>query len=166
MRKNGFGKIKWFFRRPFWKIKNARRDYELRHLKLGKIKQRKKGSYTDFEVTNISWDVSWLTHLYLAVIIRDYLRHFIKNSPVIGNTVFEGDYSKMCSMSLEENEYYSKKWHDLVNSVADEFDELVKLINGENDNADESYSVYAEKERMLANKAFADLAQIYDELWW
>lgn len=31
-------------------------------------------------------------------------------------------------MSDEDNAMYSEKWHDLVNSTADEFDELAKLM--------------------------------------
>ena len=166
MRKKRFRDVLWVFKRPFWKIKDAFHDYKLRHLKLGKVKQHKKGSYTDFEIVNISWDVHWMTSLYLAVIIRDYLRFFIKNTPAIGNTVFEGDYSKMQNMSDEETEMYSKKWHDLVNSTADEFDELVKLINGESGYFEGPYSVYAEKEKAIAKKAFADLSYIFDELNW
>ena len=33
-------------------------------------------------------------------------------------------------MSDEENAMYSKKWHDLVNSTADEFDELELGVGG------------------------------------
>ena len=119
------------------RLGDAIHNYKLRHLKLGKVKQHKKGSYTDFEIVNISWNIHWMTNLYLAVIIRDYLRFFIKHTPAIGNTVFEGDYSKMQNLSDEETEVYSKKWHDLVNSTADEFDEIVKtLISDENTGED------------------------------
>ena len=164
MRKKRFRAVLWVFKRPFWKIKDAIHDYKLRHLKLGKVKQHKKGSYTDFEIVNISWNVHWMTDLYLAVIIRDYLRFFIKNTPAIGNTVFEGDYSKMYNMSIEESDMYSKKWHDLVNNTADEFDELAKFMR--EDGSDDDWQAYRKKEKELIRKAFADLAYIFDELNW
>lgn len=165
MRKRRLRRAWWAITRPFRRIRDARRNYELRHLKLGKVKQHTKGEYNDFEIVNISWDVSWLTHLYLAVIIRDYLRHFIKNTPAIGNTLFKGDYSKMYSMSSEEVDLYSQKWHDLVNSVADEFDELVKILRA-NRVPDEDWQALDKKEKELIRKAFTDLAYIFDELNW
>ena len=155
----------WVFRHPIWKIKNIRDDYRLRHLKLGKVKQHKKGSYSDFEIVNISWNIHWMMNLYLAVIIRDYLRHFIKHTPAIGNTVFECDYSEMLSMSAEETDLYAKKWHDLVNGVADEFDELVKLMR-EEESSVEDWQAHDKKKNELTKKAFADLAYIFDELCW
>lgn len=165
MRKTSLSDVLWNITYPFWRIKDAIHDYKLRHLKLGKVKQHKKGYYTDFEIVNISWNVHWMTDLYLAVIIRDYLRFFIKNTPVIGNTVFEGDYSKMNYMSAEEIEMYSKKWHDLVNSTADEFDELSKLLR-QDASRYEDWQTLKKKEKELIKKAFADLAYIFDELNW
>ena len=147
------------------RLGEAIHNYKLRHLKLGKVKQHKKGSYTDFEIVNISWNIHWMTNLYLAVIIRDYLRFFIKHTPAIGNTVFEGDYSKMQNLSDEETEVYSKKWHDLVNSTADEFDEIVKTLISD-ENTGEDYREVRRKEKELYRKAFADLAYIFDELSW
>ena len=157
--------VLWNITHPFWRIKDAIHDYKLRHLKLGKVKQHKKDSYTDFEIVNISWNIHWMTDLYLAVIIRDYLRFFIKNTPAIGNTVFEGDYSKMNNMTDEETAMYSKKWHDLVNNTADEFDELAKLAWREDSSVDD-WQAYTKKEKELIKKAFADLAYIFDELNW
>ena len=165
MRKGLSSDVLWHVRHPFWRIKDAIKDYKLRHLKLGKVKQHKKGSYNDFEIVNISWNIHWMTNLYLAVIIREYLRFFIKNTPAIGNTVFDGDYEKVQSMSAEETDMYAKKWHDLVNSVADEFDEIVKLMITDEEPA-EGYLERSKKEKELHRKAFADLAYIFDELFW
>lgn len=150
---------------PFWHLQDTIRNYKLKHLRIGKVKQRNKSSsYDDFEIVNISWDVHWMTNLYLAVIIRDYLRFFIKNTPAIGNTVFdEIDITK--AMSDEENEFYTKKWESLVNSTADEFDELAKLLRGDV-KADEDYQTLEKREKELIKKAFADLAYIFDELFW
>ena len=165
MNKELFSDALWHITHPFWRIKDAIHDYKLHHLKLGKVKQHKKDSYFDFEIVNISWNIHWMTDLYLAVIIRDYLRFFIKNTPAIGNTVFEGDYSKMNFMSDEETEMYAKKWHDLVNTTADEFDELVKL-SSYNRRSDDDWQALDKKEKELIKKAFADLAYIFDELNW
>lgn len=140
------------------------RNHKLNHLKLGKVKQRKKGSYTDFEIVDISWDIHWMTNLYLAVIIRDYLRHFINNTRAIGNTVLVGDYYKMLSVPDEDTDLYAKKWHDLVNGVADEFDELAKLMR--EDDPVEDVAAYDKRVKELTKKAFADLAYIFDELCW
>ena len=66
-------------------------------------------------------------------------------------------------MSDEETAMYSKKWHDLVNNTADEFDELAKLAWRENV---DDWQEYRKKEKELIKKAFADLAYIFDELYW
>ena len=67
-------------------------------------------------------------------------------------------------MSDEDNAMYSKKWHDLVNSTADEFDELAKLLS--EDGSGDDWQAYRKKEKELIKKAFADLAYIFDELNW
>ena len=67
-------------------------------------------------------------------------------------------------MTDEDNEMYSKKWHDLVNNTADEFDELVKLMR--EDGSVDDWQAYTKKEKELIKKAFADLAYIFDELNW
>lgn len=67
-------------------------------------------------------------------------------------------------MSDEHNAMYSKKWHDLVNNTADEFDELAKLMS--EDGSDDDWQAYRKKEKELIRKAFADLAYIFDELNW
>lgn len=67
-------------------------------------------------------------------------------------------------MSDEDNAMYSKKWHDLVNSTADEFDELAKLMR--EDGSGDDWQAYRKKEKELIKKAFADLAYIFDELNW
>ena len=35
------------------------------------------------------WDIHWMSNVYIAAIIRDYLRFFIKNTPAVGNYVYE-----------------------------------------------------------------------------
>ncbi len=68
-------------------------------------------------------------------------------------------------MSDEDNAMYSKKWHDLVNSTADEFDELVRFLR-EEDSSVGGWQTLNKKEKDLIKKAFADLAYIFDELNW
>jgi hypothetical protein len=68
-------------------------------------------------------------------------------------------------MSIEESDMYSKKWHDLVNNTADEFDDLVKHIRVDDSSVDDGQA-YQKKEKELIKKAFADLAYIFDELNW
>ncbi len=160
-------------------LMNKIREYKLRHLSLGKVKNLDKEKFWVFRIDNISWDVHWQTNLYLAVIIRDYLRFFIKNTLAIGNCVIDdpsfhtephyvGDdeYSKKKNAEYEKkSEYYAKKWEDMVNSVADEFDELVKMMLMDSQEI-EDYLEFSEKQKALAKKAFSDLAEIFDDLSW
>lgn len=143
------------------------RDYKLRHLCIGRVKNLNKKNPSVFRIEKISWDVHWQTNLYLAVIIRDYLRFFIKNTPAIGNCVFEDPYAVRLGMDEEQNDHYSKKWNDLVNSVANEFDELIKIMIMDNREIQDhpEFNRY-EKEKALTRKAFSDLAEIFYELGW
>ena len=147
---------------PVTAIKAKLHDYKLRHLRIGKVKNLKKDGYTDFKIVNISWDVHWMTNLFLAVIIRDYLRFFIKNTPVIGNTAWE-DISRMHKATPEENNAASVKWEAMVNSVADEFDEVARSLKEEDI---EDWEAYYKEQKALIRKAFTDLADIFDELYW
>ncbi len=163
----------------FYRLRYRLNEYRLRHLSIGRVKQDKKKGYTDFHIEKISWDVHWLTHLYLAVIIRDYLRAFIKNSPAIGNCVIDDesfhtephyvgddDRSKaLNAMHEERTDFYARKWKDLVNSVADEFDELIKLEDAI-DTCEGDISDLRNRKKALEKKAFADLAYIFDDLSW
>ncbi len=140
-------------------------DYKMRHLKIGKVKNLDKDNPYLFCIEKISWDVHWQTGLYLAVIIRDYLRAFIKETPAIGNCVFENTDEFKYGMTDEQNKYYAKKWEDMVNAVADEFDEVVQMILVDDSEIDDHIE-FNKKEKALQKKAFSDLAEIFDELWW
>ena len=149
------------------KLKDKIRDYKLRHLKLGKVKNLDKHNFTEFRIDKISWDVSWQTSLYLAVIIRDYLRFFNKHTLAIGNCVVEDMQAFMYGTEEEQNrlnDEYSEKWYDLLESVADEFDELAEYYKDDNEDLD--WKVREEKRSALTKKAFADLAFIFDDLTW
>ncbi len=147
-------------RNPIKIIKDKYKDYKLRHLQLGKIKMLDKEYNNNFEIVDIDWEISWKTNIYLTVIIRDYLRHFINNAPIIGNCVIE-DKSPLYQATEED----LKRWNNFVNSVADEFDELICLHN-EIDTSKDDITELHEKEKQLTQKAFSDLAFIYDDLWW
>ena len=150
-------------RYQFSVLKDRIRDYKLRHLKLGKVKNLDKKNFTEFKIVKISWDVHWQMDLYLAVIIRDYFRFFIEKTPAIGNCVWK-DCDEMLHHSSEESDAASASWDELVNSVADEFDELAKFCKGDYD--DMEYQELERKRTALKKKAFADLAFIFDDLSW
>ncbi len=147
------------------KLKNRIRDYKLRHLSIGHVKNLDKDNYSVFRIEKISWDVHWQTGLYLAVIIRDYLRFFIDNTPAIGNCVIEDLEAVRYGMADEQNAYYSRKWKNLVNSVADEFDELIKMMLTDTSEIDD-FMEFNKREKALQKKAFSDLADIFDDLGW
>lgn len=142
-------------------------DKKLRHLKIGKVKNLDKKNFTEFKIVKISWDVHWQMSLYIAVIIRDYLKFFNKHTPAIGNCVVEDMNALMYGPEDERkrlNDDYSKKWHELLESVADEFDELAKFYKDDYEDLD--WKVREEKRSALVKKAFSDLAFIFDDLTW
>ena len=142
------------------RMKDKWREYKLRHLRIGKVKMLDKSNNYDFKIVNIDWDVHWQACLYLSVIIRDYLRFFINNSPAIGNCVLEK--TDPWYMASENTDDAWKKWEKLVNSVADEFDEWIRLSN----EIEKDDDISREKRKKLLNKAFSDLAFIWEDLWW
>ena len=145
-------------------IINKIKEYKHRNLSIGRVKNLDKRNPNVFCIEKISWDVHWQTDLYLAVIIRDYLRFFIINSPAVGNCVYENRIEDM--YDLEKSDYYSKKWKKMVNNVADEFDELVKLMNRSNSGEIKDYLKFENKMKNLEKRAFADLADIFGDLNW
>ena len=144
-----------------WGIKCCCRNYKLCHLRLGKVKNLNKNNHMDFKIEKISWDIHWQTELYLTVIIRDYLRSFIKHTPAIGNCVIK---DKSLLYRAADDDW--KNWETLVNSVADEFDELIRHIQKLEETVDENEHDLRVEKVELTKKAFADLAYIYDDLWW
>ena len=147
----------------FGRIKNKIHDYKLRHLSLGKVHYLSK-TFDDgeFEIVDIPWNLHWQTDTYLLVIIRDYLRNFINNTKAIGNCAYTKE-----ELDPKHKEYYKaqnddrwEKWKNLVNKVADEFDELYKMQIHRFDNWDDN------KWQKLKNKAFKDLTFIFDDLNW
>ena len=83
--------IKLFMLR-FFCIADRIKDYKLRHLKLGRlISSDRDNPNHGYSIKGTARDVHWQTDIALAVIICDYLREHIKNSPAIGNCVIEDE---------------------------------------------------------------------------
>lgn len=131
----------------------------MKTMKIGIAKFYNKEDRRDFKIGNIPNEAQWRMDLYLSVIIRDYLRAFIQNTPAIGNCIITNE-----SPLYQATDQDWKKWESLVNSVADEFDDLVELIKAM-DEADNITDLQIKKKE-LQNKAFADLTYIYDDLCW
>ena len=129
---------------------------KLRKLKLGTV-CFKKGQ---LKTIDISWDIHLLSSIYLAAIIRDYLRFFIQNTPAPGNYVYEHnpeglDYAD--ALEKLDSDVMFERWEKVVNDVADKFDAIVQ--------ADTSEIEY-EKYRAMIVDAFDDLKEIFYDLVW
>ena len=101
-----------------------------------------------------------MSNVYLAAIIRDYLRFFIQNTAAIGNYVYEHnpegyDYWE-AEEKLDSDEMFCR-WQKIVNDTADLFDELVKSVEIE-----ETPEDYQKK----VNTAFDALKEIFYDLGW
>jgi hypothetical protein len=77
----------------------------------------------------------------------------------IGNCVIE---SKDPFYEATDEDW--EKWKNLVNSVADEFDELHKMDMRIEDAVD--ITELRRDRDILLKKAFSDLTFIYEDLWW
>ena len=111
-------------------------------------------------VINISRDIHWMSNVYLAAIIRDYLHFFIQNTAAVGNYVYkhnpEGyDYWE-AEEKLDTDEMF-RRWQKIVNDTADMFDELVKSVEIEETN---------EEYQKKVNVAFDALKEIFYDLEW
>jgi hypothetical protein len=128
-----------------------------RPVKLGKIKHDK--------VIGANSEVGWNLDFNLAVMIRDYLRMFAKETYAHGNSVWtEEEREKAREMSKEEyaklDELKFKEWQDKVNGIADKFNVVVKDI--ENETCD----ITSEQKQKDIDIAFDELKKIYQELWY
>ena len=151
--------------RFIYRIKEKYDDYKLNHLKIGKLVRNKKDADDEsFHIEKIDWDVHWQTDRILAIIIRDYLRFFIKKTPAIGNCVLIDNPEGLNYFEASKSETidFAGRWEDTVNKVADEFDDLRRLI--------ENYyfdgAVSNEELKKSTEKAFRDLIYIYPDLNW
>lgn len=145
------------------RIREKRRAHQLTRLSPGKLVR----SGDSFCVKGVSWDVHWQTDRILAIIIRDYLRFFIRETPAVGSCVMpdkrEDPYGLFWfACSDAEAETLSRKWEDRVNGVADEFDTLRLLI----ERRDGDDPAPEEEIGRQTRKAFSGLAAIYVDLNW
>ena len=149
-------------------LKDKIKDYKLRHLSIGKVIITGKGANEKAEIRNISEPISWRSDLWLAIMIRDHLRHFINNTACVGGCIFEEAGESLFIYADErENDSDMQKWRTLVNSVADEFDALIPLILESHSTPIGGKKVkLMEKKKEMQKKAFADLEFIFNDLWW
>ena len=140
----------------FRDIRRFFRERKMRRLKLGTVCWKDN----ELKTINISWDIHWMSNVYLAAIIRDYLRFFIKNTPAVGNYVYEHNpegYSYWdAEEKLDADEMFGR-WEKVVNDTADLFDGLVKSADSNEDMAD-----YQKK----VNAAFNALKKIFCDMEW
>ena len=143
-------------------------DYKYRHLKLGRVVyDGKPFENHSFKIDGISWGINWQVDRYLAIIIRDYLRFHIKESPAIGNCILRDNpegipYEDFLFDKVNNEVDYHKRWEELVLSVADEFDDIRLTMESDHKEDKEFYDMY----QIKINKAFKDLAYIYQDLGW
>ena len=129
----------------------------MRKLKLGTVCWKDN----ELKTIHISWGIHWMSNVYLAAIIRDYLRFFIQNTTAIGNYVYEHnpegytDYWE-ATETLDQDEMF-RRWEKVVNDTADLFNELVRCAD-----AKESGEQYQKK----INAAFGALKEIFCDLEW
>ena len=137
-------------------IRHFFNEREMRKLKLGTV-CFKNGM---LQTINISWDIHWMSNVYIAAIIRDYLRFFIKNTCVIGNYVYahnpEGYEFWEAQEKLDFDEM-AHRWEKMLNDTADLFDGLVKW-------AEEG--IEPEEYQRKIDEAFDALKKIYADLEW
>ena len=149
-----------------WVIGDKIYEYRLNNMKLGKLVRNNKKA---FRVENVSYDVLWQVNRALALIIRDYLRFFIDNSPAVGNCVlpaFPGDIEgrkKWFADLDKDEEINTARWKELVNNTADEFDVLANSLGFY---GSEEFEADDNTIREMTEKAFKDLAYIFMELCW
>ena len=124
-------------------MKEKMQKYKLKRLKIGKPKWVGEKQYID----EISWDVHWQTNDYLTAIIRDYLRFFIQNTMAIGIPAEEQEPNDLDKAEI--------LWREMVNSVADKFDEVADLSTERG----EAY-------RAKVDEAFDALKEIFYDLSW
>ena len=147
------------------RIKEKVNDYKLSHLRLGKLipSNNDKNNRT-LRVKGISFDAQWQMNRILAIVIRDYLRTFIKETPAIGNCVLRDNPEGLSYFEASQsNEIdFTKRWEETVNDVANDFDMLrIQLESCQSNN-----SVADDEIEKLTQKAFSGLTYIFNDLNW
>ena len=140
----------------FRDIRHFFHERKMRKLKLGTVCWKDN----ELKTINISWDIHWMSNVYLAAIIRDYLRFFIQNTAAVGNYVYEHNpegYEFWEAQEKMDADEMFRRWEKVVNDTADMFDELVESVEIEETNED-----YQKK----VNVAFDALKEIFYDLEW
>ena len=155
--KNPFKRFGEWLYYIFRDIRRFFHERKMRRLKLGTVCWKDN----ELKTINISWDIHWMSNVYLAAIIRDYLRFFIKNTPAVGNYVYEHNpegYSYWEAEEKLDSDEMFDRWKKIVNDTADLFDVLVKSAD-----SNENMAEYQKK----VNAAFNALKKIFCDLeWW
>ena len=149
-------------------LKNKFKQYKLRHISIGKLKITFEENQEKAEIINISEEITWCLDLWLAVIIRDHLRHFINTTICVGGCVFDMPGESLVTYADEKDfDSEMQEWQDLVNSVADEFDAMIPLILESHSTpiGKQKYELM-EKKKAMQKRAFADLEFVFNDLWW
>ena len=145
-------------------IKDKLRDYRLNHLKIGKLVQSTQmGEKDSFRVKNISWDIHWQMDRMLSILIRDYLRFFINETPAIGNCVIKDNPEGLSydeAINTKDIDF-AERWRKVVNNAADEFDTLRLMIESDSSQGS-SYEMIHDQTK----KALESLAYIFNDLNW
>ena len=154
--KNPFRRFGEWLYSIFRDIRHFFHERKMRKLKLGTVCWKDN----ELKTINISWDIHWMSNVYLAAIIRDYLRFFIKNTPAIGNYVYEHNPEKYdyweANEKLDQDEMF-RRWQKIVTDTADLFDAFAKSVDRE-----ESVEQYQKK----VDAAFNALKEIFIDLSW
>ena len=140
-------------------------ERKMKKLSLGKlIYTDANEEYGSYMVEKISFDVLWQMDRMLAIIICDYLRSFIKETRAIGNCVIDHDPEKNPweIFSEAELEVFDKRWKEVIEKTAEEFDELRKLI----ETSGNEHNVDIDTLKEQTKKAFEALAFIFCDLCW
>lgn len=148
------------------RIKERINDYKLSHLRLGKLvpTNKIKNNRASLHVKGIPFDAQWQMDRILAIVIRDYLRSFIKETPAIGNCVLRDNPEGLSYFEASQsNEIdFTKRWEETVSNVANDFDMLrIQLESCQSNN-----SVTDDEIEKLTKKAFSGLTYIFNDLNW
>ena len=141
----------------FRDIRHFFHERKMRKLKLGTVCWKDN----ELKTIHISWDIHWMSNVYLAAIIRDYLRFFIQNTAAAGNYVYEHnpegyEYGEAIE-KLDPDEMF-RRWQKVVNDTADLFDEFVRSVEIEDAKED--------VQKKISAAAFDALKEIFYDLEW
>lgn len=155
----------WKLRRFFFALDARFHCFRAQHLSLGKQKWRDGKLYIEKIPPYIASEAT----IYLTAIIRDYLRAYTKNSYSIGNAYYLEKYHKnMWELTEEEeaeesgNEEF-EHWMQMINGVADKFDETAALWEEGWETHDFERKVFDRHQEKI-EEAFSALARIFQDL--